>query len=83
MAASRIFQTKSGNRERGNSWQNITTNLGAYNDFIVTLRAVRDRFITIMRKYKSKTKKEIVGTGLRGEELTEYEQLYEESEKKT
>ena len=36
-----------------------------------------------MRKYKSKTKKEIVGTGLRGEELTEYEQLYEESEKKT
>ena len=42
MTASGVFQTNSGNRERGNSWQNIATNLNAYNDFIITLRATRD-----------------------------------------
>ena len=55
----------------------------------VTLRAVRDRFIAIMRKYEPKARKEIAGTGLGGEERTEYEQLlkdhierYEESERR-
>ena len=32
MAASDIFETKSGSRERRNSWQNIGTNLNAYQD---------------------------------------------------
>ena len=51
MAGSGIFLKKSGSRERGNSWQNIAKNLNAYNDFIVTLRAVRDRFPNIMRLF--------------------------------
>ena len=89
MAASGIFQTISGSRERGNSWENIAINLNAYIDFIVTLRAVRDRFTNIMRKYKSKARQKIAGSGLGGEELNEYEQLledliekYEESERR-
>lgn len=32
MAASGIFETKSGSRERRNSWQNIGTNLNPYQD---------------------------------------------------
>ena len=58
MAASGIFQTKSGIRERGNSWQNIATNLNAYNDFIVTLCAVRDRYTNIMTAAKKKNQDE-------------------------
>ena len=51
MAASGIFQTMSGSKKRGNSWQNIATNLNAYYDFIVTIYAVRDQFTNIIRKY--------------------------------
>ena len=71
MAASGIFLKKSGSRERGNSWQNIAKNLNAHNDFIVTLRAVRDRFPNIMRKYKSKARKEIAASRLGEEEPNE------------
>ena len=77
MAAGGIFQTESGSREKGSSWQNITTNLNAYNDFIVTLCAVGDRFTNIIRKHKSKARKEFARFGLGGEELNEYEQLLE------
>ena len=56
----------------------------------MTLRAVRERFTTIMSKYKAKIRKEVQGTGLGGQELTEYETLpedlierYEESELKS
>ena len=73
-----VFQHKSGSKERGQVWQQITTNLNGYPNFSVTLRAVRERFTTIMRKYKAKIKKEVQGTGLGGQELTECETRIEE-----
>ena len=85
------ISNKSGSRERGNSWQNIATNVNAYNDFILSLCAVRDQFIQVSCKNinLNKARKEIAGTGLGVEELTEYEQLlenlierYEESERR-
>ena len=78
MAASGIFQTMSGSKKRGNSWQNIATNLNAYYDFIVNIHAVRDQFTNIIRKYKSNARKEVARTGLGGEELNQYEQLLED-----
>ena len=51
---------------------------------------IRERFTTIMRKCKAKIRKEVQGTDLGGQELTEYETLledlierYEESELKS
>ena len=78
MAARGIFQNKAGSRERGNIWQEIATNLNNYEEFVVTLRGVRDRFSVIMKSYKAKTRKEVQGTGLAGEELTEYEMILED-----
>ena len=78
MAASGIFQAMSGSKKRGNSWQNIATNINAYYDFIITIHAVRDQLTNIMRKYKSHARKEIAGTGLGGEEFNQYEQLLED-----
>ena len=83
MASLGVFKHKSGGRERDQVWQQITTNLNGYPNYSVTLRAIRERFTTIMRKY-------VQGTGLGGQELTEYETLledlierYEESELKS
>ena len=82
-----VYFKQSGSRERGKSRQNIAISLDAYNDFTVISRTIRDQFTTIMQKYKSKARKEIAGTGLGNEKLTEYKQLledlierYEESE---
>lgn len=63
MAASITFQIKFikfGSRERRKIWQNISSNLNAYNDFTVMLHAVRDQFTTIMRIYKSKGRNKII-----------------------
>ena len=59
IAAKGIFQNKAGSRERGNIWQEIATNLNNYEEFVVTLRGVRDRFSVIMKSYKAKTRKEV------------------------
>ena len=53
MASLGVFQHKSESRERDQVWQQIATNLNAYPSFSVTFRAVRERFTSIMRKYKS------------------------------
>ena len=73
-----IFHFISFQLRKGNSWGNIVTNLNTYDDFTVTLRGARHRFTTTMGKYKSKARKEIVVTGLAGEELTKYEQFLED-----
>ena len=78
MAARGIFQYKAGSRERGNSWQEIATSLNSYENFFVSHRAVRDRFMTIMKRFKAKTRKEVAATGLGGDEPTEYEILVED-----
>ena len=60
MAASITFQIKFmkfGSRERRNIWQNIASNLNAYSDFAVMLRAVEDQFTTLMLIYKSEGRK--------------------------
>ena len=84
MASLGVFQDKSGSRERGQIWHQIAINLNGYPSFSVTLRAVRQRFTTIIKKYKAQ------GTGLSVQELTEYETLlkdlierYEESDLKS
>ena len=53
MAGKGIFDYKSGSRERGNLWQEIAYNLNNYEGFSVTARAIRDRFTSVMKKYKS------------------------------
>ena len=90
MASLEVFLHKSGSRERGQVWQKIAANLNGYPNFFVTLRAVRECFTTIMRKYKAKIRKKVQGTGLGGQELIEYKTLledlierYEESELKS
>ena len=65
-------------RERDQVWQQIATNLNGYPNFSVTLRAVRERFTTIMKKYKAQIGKEVQGTGFGGQEPTEYETLLED-----
>lgn len=60
MAASITFQIKFmkfGSRERRNIWQHIASNLNAYSDFAVMLRAVADQFTTLMLIYKSEGRK--------------------------
>ena len=78
MASLGVFQHKFGSRERGPVWQQIAINLNGYPNFSVTLRSVRERFTTIMRKYKAKLRKNVQGTGLGGQELIEYETLLED-----
>ena len=66
-----IFESKSGSRERGAIWQNIAENLNNFQEFAVTARSLRDHFTTLMKKYKLKTRQEVWGIGLKGEELCE------------
>ena len=77
MASLGVFQHKSGSRERGQVWQQIAFNLNGYPNFSVAFRAVRERFTAIMRKYKVKMRKEVHGTGVGWQELTEYQTLLE------
>ena len=80
IAGSQIFSHRSGSRERGLMWQSIANTLNAYHDlnFIVSGRSVRDRFTLLTRKYKSKTAKEVKGSGIAVEDPTELEQLIED-----
>ena len=60
-------------------WQTIATNLNNFEDFgEITSRAVRDRFTTIMKKYKAQTNKELKSSGLGGDELGEFDTLMED-----
>ena len=57
----------------------IVSNLNCHKDlFEVTARGVRDRFTLLSRWHKSKTSRELKGSGTGGEELTEYEILIED-----
>ena len=80
IAISQIFSHRSGSREKGLMWQSITDNLNAYRDlnFMVSGRSVHDRFTLLTRKHKSKTAKEIRGSGISVEDPTELEQLIED-----
>lgn len=79
MGGQGIFHYKAGSRERGAVWQVIASNLNCHKDlFEVTARGVRDQFTLLSRQHKSKTSRELKGSGTGGEELTEYEILIED-----
>ena len=68
---------------------NAAHNLNNCDEFGVTVRDLRDHLTTLMKSYKSKTRREVKGTGLGDEELSENQQLlvelierFEESERK-
>ena len=46
-------------------------------EFAVTVRSLRDHFNNLMKRYQSKARLEIKGTGLGGEDLFENKQLLE------
>jgi len=84
MAARGVFDYKSGSRERGNAWQEVATAVNTEHSehFNVTMRGVRDRFTTNMKKYKAKVRNEI--------EMSEFDMIiedlierYDESERKS
>ena len=77
MTSKGIFESKYGNRERGAIRQNIAKMLNNCEEFALTVRSLRCHFTTLMKRYKSKTRREVKDTGLRGKELTENEQLLE------
>ena len=80
MLASDLFTFKSGSRERGAKWQDIATSLNFNDGFCVTGRAIRDRFTTIMKKWKSFQNKEKKASGIGGKEPSEFDVLMEELE---
>ena len=51
-------------------------------EFAVTVRSLRDHFNNLMKRYQSKTRLEIKGTGLVGEDLSENKQLLEDISEK-
>ena len=57
---------------------NIANNLNNCEEFTVTARGLRDHFTTFTKRYKSDTKREVKDSGLRGELLSENEQLLED-----
>ena len=68
---------------------NAAHNLNNCDEFGVTVRDLRDHLTTLMKSYESKTRREVKGTGLGDEELSENQQLlvelierFEESERK-
>ena len=73
-----FFVHKSGSRECGQMWQAIATHLNTFEDFGISSRAPRDRFMTIMKKYKSQTNADLKRSGLGGEELGEFDNLMED-----
>ena len=78
MTSKGIFESKYGSRERGATWQNITENLNNCKEFATTARSLRDHFTTFMKRFKSKTRREVKGTGRGDEELSKNEQLFED-----
>ena len=78
MSSKGIFESISGRRERGAVWQNIAVNLNNLQEFGVPAPSLRDHLTTLMKKYKLKTRQEVRDIGLKGEELSENEQLQED-----
>ena len=78
MANKSIFESKYGSLKRGTTWRNIADNLNNCETFAVLTWSVRDHFINLKKKYKSKTRQEVTGIGLGCEELSENEQILED-----
>ena len=74
MVSKGIIESRSGNREKRFIWQNIVDNLNNCEEFHLGFH-----FTTLMKNYKPKIRQEVKGTGLGGKELSENEQLLEDS----
>ena len=69
---------KPGSQERGQAWQRVADELNALDGFHLTGRAVRDRIMTLIKKFKVKINKDKNQTGEGGGEPSEFEVLVEE-----
>ena len=69
---------KPGTQERGQAWQRVADELNALDGFHLTGRAVRDRIMTLIKKFKVKINKDKNQTGEGGGEPSEFEVLVEE-----
>ena len=66
------------NQERGQAWQRVADELNALDGFHLTGRAVRDRIMTLIKKFKVKINKDKNETGEGGSETSEFEVMVEE-----
>ena len=73
MAKKGTFESKSGSRERGAIWQKNKSE-----EFAVTAWSLTDHFTAFMKRYKSKTRRDVEGSDLRGQKLSGNEQLLED-----
>ena len=64
--------------KRGQAWQRVADELNALNGFHLTGRAVRDRIMKLIKKFKVKINKDKNQTGEGGGEPSEFEVLVEE-----
>ena len=68
-----VFNHKSGNCERGTSWQNVATTLNAINGFFLAARAVRDRVTSLLKKFSAQNNSEKKLSREGGAEPTKYD----------
>ena len=54
-----VLILKPGSQERGQAWQRVADELNALDGFDLTGGAVRDRIITLIKKFKVKIKRKI------------------------
>ena len=73
-----VLILKPGSQERGQAWQRVTDELNALDGFHLTGRAVRDRIMTLIKKFKVKINKDKNQTGVGGGEPSGFEVLVEE-----
>ena len=57
MESNGIYESKYGS-------ENIADNLKNYKEFAVTTRGLRDHFTIFMKRYKSKTRREVKGSNI-------------------
>ena len=73
-----VLILKPGSQERGQAWQRVADELNALDRFHLTGRTVRDRIMTLIKKFKVKISKDKNQTGEGGGEPSEFEVLVEE-----
>ena len=73
-----VLILKPGSQERGQAWQRVADELSALDGFHLTGRAVRDRIMTLIKKFKAEINKDKNQTGEGGGEPSEFEVLVEE-----
>ena len=73
-----ILLHKAGSQERGQGWQKVADTLNLIDGFFFTGRAVRDKIMALIKKYRFMINKEKTQTGIGGDEPSEFDVLIEE-----